>query len=104
MNFANLLGAATKVPIFIPEYNDQWADHMEQYLNEIDEYLWRSIETGPYRVDLVQAVGKARAAEEGEPRQALPHVVYKYVRVCKISKEIQGTLKEKYQGNERTKE
>ena len=33
----------------------------------------------------------------------LPHVVYNYIRSCKTAKEIWNTLKEMFQGNEKTK-
>lgn len=49
MNYANLLGSATKIPMLLLEYYDQWTDCMEDYLNGIDEVLWRSISVGPYR-------------------------------------------------------
>lgn len=39
-------------------------DRMEDYLNGIDEDLWRSIKTGPYRVDPIQVAGNAGAAED----------------------------------------
>ena len=38
-----------------------------------------------------------------ELRGALPPVVYNYIRSCKTAKEIWITLKEKYQGSEKTK-
>ena len=38
-----------------------------------------------------------------ELRGALPPIVYNYVRSCKTTKEIWDTLKENYQGNEKTK-
>lgn len=43
MNFTNLLGSATKVPMLILEYYDKWVYRMEDYLNGIDEEIWRSI-------------------------------------------------------------
>ena len=38
-----------------------------------------------------------------ELRGALPPVVYNYIRSCKTAKDIWNTLKEKYQGSEKTK-
>lgn len=43
--------------MLISEYNDQWEDSMDDYLNGIGEDLWRSIDKDPYHVDCVQAVG-----------------------------------------------
>ena len=37
---------------------------MEDYLNGIDEDLWKSIENGPYRAELVKVVGNPGAAED----------------------------------------
>lgn len=92
---------------------------MQDYFHGIDEDLWRSIESGPYRETWVQAVGNARAVEDmiaqvnkkkandkkclHELRGDLPRVVYNYVHRCKDAKEIWDTLKGKYQGNERMK-
>lgn len=92
---------------------------MDDYLKGIDEDLWKSIDKGPYHDDLVQAIGNVGAAENmvahGNKRKAndkkclcelkgaLPPIVYNYVSGCKTTKEIWDALKEKYQGNERTK-
>lgn len=57
INFVKLFASATKIPMLIPEYYNQWVDRIEDYLNGIDEDFCRSIEIGPYRADLVQAVG-----------------------------------------------
>ena len=53
MNYANLLGFATKILMMIPKYYDQWVDRIEDYLYRIDEDLWRSIDKGPHCKDLV---------------------------------------------------
>nr|KAJ0224589.1 hypothetical protein LSAT_V11C100001900 [Lactuca sativa] len=42
-SFSHLLGSSTKIPMLIPEYYDQWADRMEDYLNGLDEELWKCI-------------------------------------------------------------
>ena len=42
-SFSHLLGSSTKIPMLIPEYYDQWADHMQDYLNGLDEELWNCI-------------------------------------------------------------
>lgn len=92
---------------------------MEDYVNCIDEDLWRLIETEPYRVDLVQAVGKVGVDEDiivqenkmkgndkrclRELRGALAPIVYNYVCGFKTAKLIWDTLYEKYQGKESTK-
>lgn len=57
MNYAILLGSSTNTLMLLPEYYDQLADRKEVYLTRIDEYLWHSIDKGPCRDDLVQAVG-----------------------------------------------
>lgn len=59
MNFVNLLGAATKIPLLNHEHYDQWFDRMEDYMNGIDKDLWRSIKPQPYRSYLVEVVGDA---------------------------------------------
>ncbi|CAI9297700.1 unnamed protein product [Lactuca saligna] len=95
MKYVNLLGFATKVPMLLLEYYNQWADHMEDNLNGIDVDIWRSIEKGPYHADLIQVVGNACIAEDmiaqGNNKKAnderclcelpgaLPLVVYNYV-------------------------
>ena len=53
----------TKTPMLLPEYYDQWADRMEDNLTGIDKDLCRSIDKGPYRVDVVQAVGTTAQSE-----------------------------------------
>lgn len=71
---------------------------MEDYLNNIDEDLWRSIETGPYHAYLVQVVGNVGVTEDmiaqgnkkkandnkclRELRGALLPFVYNYIRGC----------------------
>lgn len=40
MNFDNMLGLSIKIQMLLPEYYDQWADRMDDYLNGIDEHLW----------------------------------------------------------------
>lgn len=77
---------------------------MEDYLNSIDEDLWRSFEKGSFRLDLVQAVGTVAASEYRisqwnkmkendiiclhELIGTLPPVVYNYIRENKIVKVI----------------
>lgn len=51
MNYENLLGSATKILMLLPEYYDQWADHMEDFLNGIDEDLKISVSVGRYCTD-----------------------------------------------------
>ncbi|CAI9296757.1 unnamed protein product [Lactuca saligna] len=104
INFTHLYGSATKVPMLIPKYYDQSADCMEDYLNGVDKVIWRCIETGPFRVGLVQAVRNVGTAEDiitqtnnkkendkrclCELRGALPSVVYNYVQGCKTLNDI----------------
>lgn len=85
---------------------------MEDYVNEIDEKLWKFVKDGNYREYLVENVGTVGTAVDmitpantrkacdkkalHEFRGALPLVVYNYVRGCTVAKEIWDTLKEKY--------
>lgn len=112
INVANLLGSATQIPVLICEYYDQWFDRTGDFLNVIEEDIQRSIETGPYRADLVKVVGNAGAVQDmiaqvskkkaidkrclPEMRGALPPIFDTYVHGCKITNEIWDTLKEKY--------
>lgn len=59
MNFVNLHGSAFKIPLLNPEHYDQLVDRVEDYMNGINKDLCISIETGPYRADLVEVVGDA---------------------------------------------
>ncbi|XP_052622549.1 uncharacterized protein LOC128127868 [Lactuca sativa] len=118
-SFSHLLGSSTKIPMLIPEYYDQWADRMEDYLNGIDEELWNCIDGTVQAPANVQPIGASNTTAEVLERQnrmkknekrcmrelrgALPPVVYNYIRSCKTAKEIWITLKEKYQGSEKTK-
>ena len=118
-SFSHLLGSSTKIPMLIPEYYDQWADRMEDYLNGIDEELWNCIDGTVQAPANVQQIGSSTASPDVEDqrkrlknnekrcmrelRGALPPVVYNYIRSCKTAKEIWNTLKEKYQGSEKTK-
>ncbi|CAI9287576.1 unnamed protein product [Lactuca saligna] len=81
--------------MLIPKYYEQWVDRMEDYLNEIDEDLWRCITSGNYRprkLEQVTTVGSSTddklQAERQEAsdkkclyelRGALPPVVYNYI-------------------------
>ena len=105
--------------MLIPEYYDQWADRMEDYLNGLDEELWNCINgtvQPPSNVKNIGSFGTTSAVGDKqtrlekhekhcmrELRGALPPVVYNYIRGCKTAKEIWNTLKEKYQGSEKTK-
>ena len=118
-SFSHLLGSSTKIPMLIPEYYDQWADRMEDYLNGIDEELWNCINGTVLPPVNVQSIGASASSNDvteqqnrlkknekrcmRELRGALPPVVYNYIRSCKTAKEIWITLKEKYQGSEKTK-
>ena len=55
--FSHLLGSSTKIPILIPEYYDQWADRMEDYLNGFNEDLWRCIMSGDYLSERLEQIG-----------------------------------------------
>ncbi|CAI9282803.1 unnamed protein product [Lactuca saligna] len=103
------IGSATKILMLIPEYYDKWADWMEDYLNGIDENMWKSIKEVNYRKDLVENVGSVgtdanmvsqantrKACDLRELRGSLPPFVYSYVRGRTTAKEIRDTLKDKY--------
>nr|KAJ0225283.1 hypothetical protein LSAT_V11C100031530 [Lactuca sativa] len=112
-------GSSTKIPMLIFEFYDEWADRMEAYLNGIDEELWNCILGDVRPPAAVQSIGTSSTNQNvneqserllknekkcmRELRGALPPVVYNYVRSCKTAKEIWNTLKEKYQGSEKTK-
>ena len=56
-SFSHLLGSSTKIPMLIPEYYDQWADHMEDYLNGLDEEQWTCISGNLNPLSNVQSLG-----------------------------------------------
>ena len=109
--YSHLLGSSTKIPMLIPEYYDQWADRMEDYLNEINEELWNRINgtvQHPANVQTIRASGTSNQVNDQldhlkkkenrcmrELRGALPPVVYNHIRGCKTAKDIWITLKEK---------
>ncbi|XP_023768575.1 uncharacterized protein LOC111917153 [Lactuca sativa] len=119
ISFSHLLGSSTKIPMLIPEYYDQWADRMQDYLNGLDEELWNCISGNNNPPSNVQPIGSSFGNSEVENqtdrlkklekmcvrelRGALPPVVYNYVRGCTTAKEIWNNLKEKFQGTEKTK-
>ena len=92
---------------------------MEDHLNGLDEELWNCIKGSvqpPSNAQNLGSSGSTFAVEEQatrlknnekhcmrELRGALPPVVYNYIRGCKTEKDIWNTLKEKYQGSEKTK-
>ena len=118
-SFSHLLGSSTKIPMLIPEYYDQWADRMQDYLNGLDEDLWNCISGEINPPATVQSIGASSSSSEVENqsnrlkqlekkcmrelRGALPPVVYNYVRTCTTAKEIWNNLKDKFQGSEKTK-
>ncbi|KAL7592013.1 hypothetical protein Lser_V15G31779 [Lactuca serriola] len=118
-SYSHLLGSSTKILMLIPKYYDQWVHHMEDYLNGIDEDLWKCIIGKVHSLTMLQNVGTVAASKDvaqqaekpkknekrcmRELRGALPPVVYNYLHSCKTSKEIWDILKEKYQGSEKTK-
>lgn len=107
-NFCHLLGSATKIPMLILEYYEQWTDRMKDYLNDIDEDLMKSINKGPFLPKMLMVVGTAATAEDmitqgnkmkandkkflRELCGALPPVLYNYVRVCSTAIHI-GTIR-----------
>ncbi|KAI3510835.1 hypothetical protein L1887_17972 [Cichorium endivia] len=48
LNYANLIGSATKAPILVTSYYDYWAGRMKDYLIGLDRDLWRSVNDGPH--------------------------------------------------------
>lgn len=89
--------------MLLPEYNDKWIDHMEDYQNGINEDLQRSIEKGPYRASTAESVGSTTQNESvimdrkkrqsndrrcvRELRGALTPIVYNYIRGCNSAQE-----------------
>lgn len=117
-SFSHLLGSSMNIPMLIPKYYDQWADRMEKYLNGLDGELWNCITGNVLPPPNVQNIGSSGSTQTvsdqstrlknndkrcmRELRGALPPIVYNYVRGCKSAKEIWNTLKEKFQGSEKT--
>lgn len=56
VNYANILGSSTRTPMLLPEYHDHWSDRVENYPSRYNEYLWRSINKGPYRPTFVETI------------------------------------------------
>lgn len=118
-SYSHLLGSSTKIPMLIPEFYEQWADRMDDYLNGIDKELWNYITEGECPIGRVQHIvttandlnlasqaERLKANNKGclrELRGALPPTVYRCVCGYKTSKEISDTLQEMYQGNEKMK-
>ncbi|KAI3515944.1 hypothetical protein L1887_14850 [Cichorium endivia] len=48
LNYANLIGSATKAPILVTSYYNYWAGRMKDYLIGLDKDLWRSVSEGPH--------------------------------------------------------
>ena len=94
-SYSHLLGSSTKISMLIPEYYDQWANRVEDYLNGIDEEFWKCITDDVHSHSFVQSVGTStinpNVADQTtrllknkkkcmrELRGALPPVVYNYV-------------------------
>lgn len=118
MNLANHLDSSTKSPKLLPEYYDQWANRVEDYLNDIDKDLCCTIIDGPFFATAIEVVGivahnenktATRLRKEVNDKRcirelwvALPIVISNYIHGYKTTQEIRNTLKEKFQGNERT--
>lgn len=54
---SKLLGSSTKTPMLLPEYYDNWADRLKNYLIGIEEDFWRLIMDGPYHASVIEGVG-----------------------------------------------
>ena len=105
--------------MLIPEYYDQWADRMQDYLNGLDEELWNCISGDRNPPTNLQPIGSSSRNSEVENqsdrlkklekrcmrelRGDLPPIVYNYVRNCTTAKEIWNNLKEKFQRSEKKK-
>ncbi|KAI3740499.1 hypothetical protein L2E82_30957 [Cichorium intybus] len=48
LNYANLIGSATKARVLVTSYYDYWAGRMKDYLIGLDKDLWRSVTEGPH--------------------------------------------------------
>ncbi|CAI9274207.1 unnamed protein product [Lactuca saligna] len=55
--FSHRLGSSTKIPMLIPEYYEQWAGRMVDYLIGIDEDLWRCIKSNKFCPSMLSDVG-----------------------------------------------
>lgn len=118
-NFSHFLGSSKKILMLIPEYYEQCSGRMEDYLNGSDEDLMISIKRWEFFQAMLVDVGTTASSDSMitwgsmmketdkkcmcELCGALPPVVCNYVRGWKTTKKIWDTLKEKYQGNEKTK-
>ncbi|XP_023739172.1 uncharacterized protein LOC111887238 [Lactuca sativa] len=118
-SYSHLLGSSTKIPMLISEYYDQWSDRMKDYLNGLNEELWSCISWNITLPTNLQPIGSSSSTTSvdnqsdrmkklekrciRELRDALPLVLYNYVRICTHAKEIWNNLKEKFQGSEKTK-
>ena len=63
-SFSHLLGSSTKIPMLIPEYYDQWANRMQDYLNGLDEELWKCISGEINQPAQVQPIGMSSSSSE----------------------------------------
>ncbi|CAI9302889.1 unnamed protein product [Lactuca saligna] len=100
-SFSHMLVSSTKIPMLIPKYYNQWVDHMEDYLNGLDEELWDCIDGNNLPPRNVQNIGSFATSQTvndhterlkknekicmRELRGALPPVVYNYVRSWELS-------------------
>lgn len=103
-SYSHLLDSSTKIPTLIPDYYNQWADRMEDYLNGIAKELWNCIIDDVHLPSSIQSVGTSATYPDvidqtarlqknekrclRELRGALHPVSYNYVQRCKTSKEI----------------
>ncbi|CAI9294517.1 unnamed protein product [Lactuca saligna] len=97
-SYCHLLSSSTKIPMLIHEFYDQWSDRIEDYLNGIDEDLWKCITGEIHPASLLQRVGtiasSSGVAQQTEKQKkndkrclrelhgALLPVVYNYVKKC----------------------
>ena len=74
-SYSHLLGSSTKIPMLILEFYDQWADCMEEYLNGIDEDLWKCIVREFHPPAVVQSIG-TNVAEHAKKLLKMKRSVY----------------------------
>ncbi|XP_052622499.1 uncharacterized protein LOC128127833 [Lactuca sativa] len=84
-SFSHLLGSSTKILMLIPEYYDQWADRMQDYLNGLDEDLWNCISGEINPPATVQSIGASSSSSEVENQSnRLKQLEKKYMRELRV--------------------
>lgn len=56
--------------MLIPKYYEQWADIIEDYINEIDEDLWRCIKRVNFHPDMLEDIGTIGSTADMDLRKS----------------------------------